>query len=88
MLYNTIFSKLNLLLVILYLQNQKNYIEIQKGTIPLIISVPHGGILECENIPKRSHGILGTDGRTIEIAKILMKRIKFKFKKQNLEKVS
>ena len=66
--------------------NLNDYIEIQKGTIPLIISVAHGGTLECENIPKRSHGILGTDGRTIEIAKILMERIKVKFKKQNLEK--
>ncbi len=63
----------------------KDYVEFQKGTIPLIISVPHGGTLECENIPKRLQGILGTDGRTIEIAKMLIERIKMKFKKQNLE---
>ncbi len=65
--------------------NLKDYLEFQKGTIPLIISVPHGGKLESENIPKRSQGILGIDGRTIEIAKILIKRIKMKFKEQNLE---
>jgi len=67
------------------LLDQKNYIEIQKGNIPLIISVPHGGALECENIPKRSQGILGRDGRTIEIAKILVERINLLLKKQNLE---
>ncbi|MHA2282815.1 MAG: hypothetical protein ACXAC5_18395 [Promethearchaeota archaeon] len=65
--------------------NTKDYVEFQKGTLPLIISVPHGGTLECENIPKRSQGILGIDGRTIEIAKILIEKIKLKFKEQNLE---
>ena len=55
--------------------NLKDYVEFQKGTVPLIISVPHGGSLECENIPKRSLGILGIDGMTIELAKILLERI-------------
>ncbi|MHA1988768.1 MAG: hypothetical protein ACW98D_19265, partial [Promethearchaeota archaeon] len=65
--------------------NLKEYVEFQKGTLPLIISVPHGGTLECENIPRRSQGILGIDGKTIEIAKMLMKKITMKFKEQNLE---
>jgi len=65
--------------------NLKDYVEFQKGTIPLIISVPHGGTLECENIPKRSNGILGIDGKTIEIAKKLMELIRTNFREQNLE---
>jgi len=65
--------------------NLKDYVEFQKGTIPLIISVPHGGTLECENIPKRSNGILGIDGKTIEIAKKLMELIKTNFREQDLE---
>jgi len=64
--------------------NLKDYVEFQKGTIPLIISVPHGGTLECENIPKRSNGILGIDGKTIEFAKKLMELIKTNFKEQDL----
>lgn len=63
----------------------QDYLEFQKGTIPLIISVPHGGTLECENIPKRSHGILGIDGKTVEIAKKLMGLIRANFREQNLE---
>ena len=63
----------------------QDYLEFQKGTIPLIISVPHGGILECENIPKRSHGILGIDGKTVEIAKKLMRLIRANFRAQNLK---
>jgi len=63
----------------------QDYLEFQKGTIPLIISVPHGGTLECENIPKRSHGILGIDGKTVEIARKLMGLIRVNFRAQNLK---
>ncbi|MFX1453985.1 MAG: hypothetical protein ACFFDB_01285, partial [Promethearchaeota archaeon] len=66
------------------MQNLTDFIEFQKGTIPLIISVPHGGVLECANIPKRSQGILGIDGNTIEIAKILVQGLKMKFITQNI----
>lgn len=65
--------------------NLKDYVEFQKGTIPIIISVPHGGTSECENIPKRSNGILGIDGKTIEIAKKLIELIKTNFREQSLE---
>ncbi len=65
--------------------NLKDCVEFQKGTLPLIISVPHGGTLECEKIPKRSQGILGIDGRTIEIAKMLIESIKSKYKEHGLE---
>ena len=64
--------------------NLKEYVEFQKGSIPLIISVPHGGALECDNIQKRINGILGIDGKTIEIAKKLMERIKTNFREQDL----
>ena len=46
----------------------ENYIRYKRGAIPLIISVPHGGSLECETIPKRKSGILGIDKGTIELA--------------------
>ena len=64
--------------------NLKEYVEFQKGSIPLIISVPHGGALECDNIQKRINGIFGIDGKTIEIAKKLMERIKTNFREQDL----
>ena len=49
--------------------NFKEYIEYEIGTIPLIISVPHGGMLECKDIPKRLTGVLGIDKGTIELSK-------------------
>ncbi|MFW9881924.1 MAG: hypothetical protein ACFFG0_53350 [Candidatus Thorarchaeota archaeon] len=60
-----------------------DYIEFYKGNIPLILSVPHGGTLECENIPKRSSGILGIDGKTIEIVKELIVLVQIIFKHHN-----
>lgn len=64
--------------------NLIEYVEFQKGNIPLILSVPHGGTLECESIPKRIQGIMGVDGRTTEIAKDIIELIKTSAKNQNL----
>lgn len=51
----------------------QNYIEYEKGTIPLVISVPHGGKLECSELPKRIKGIFGIDKGTIDLAKDFIK---------------
>jgi len=55
--------------------NFKEYVEYEKGTIPLVISVPHGGMMECEEIPKRLTGVLGVDKGTIELTRELIKYI-------------
>ncbi len=57
----------------------KEYIEFEKGNIPLILSVPHGGLLKCDSIPHRTEGVLGIDKGTIELAKDLMKQINLNF---------
>ncbi len=59
-----------------------DYIEFEEGSIPLIISVPHGGILECENIPQRSTGVFGIDKGTIEFSKEFIELISLKFKNE------
>ncbi|MFX1487756.1 MAG: hypothetical protein ACFFBI_01320 [Promethearchaeota archaeon] len=61
------------------------YIEFQKGNIPLVLSVPHGGRLEFNNIPRRTKGILGVDGRTISITKKFISLLKDKFKEHDSE---
>jgi len=63
----------------------KDYIEFEQGSIPLVISVPHGGILECETIPQRSTGVFGIDRGTIEFSKTLIELICLKFKKESSE---
>ena len=51
------------------------YIELNHGSIPLILSVPHGGELICEEIPTRSSGIRGIDKNTIFLAQDLIRQI-------------
>lgn len=52
------------------------YITFEKGSIPVILSVPHGGTLECESVPKRLNGILGIDKGTIQFTQQLISYIK------------
>ena len=49
----------------------EKYIKFERGSLPLIISVPHGGTLEIKGIPNRSQGVLGIDKATIELAQEL-----------------
>jgi len=60
----------------------KDYIEYNRGSIPLIISVPHGGATKYDHIPRRTNGIHGIDKDTIKLARELIEKIKnvFKFK--------
>lgn len=48
-----------------------NYTEYDKGTLPIIISVPHGGSLTPSTIPDRTCNspTLVTDGYTISLAR-------------------
>ena len=57
--------------------NHKDYIEFKNGNIPLVVSVPHGGMLECNDIPKRLTGILGIDKGTIELTRDIIDNLKF-----------
>jgi len=58
------------------MESLNKYIQHKKGTIPLILSVPHGGELKCEEIPTRSIGIRGVDKNTIFLAQDLIQQIK------------
>ncbi|MFX0071464.1 MAG: N-formylglutamate amidohydrolase [Candidatus Hermodarchaeota archaeon] len=62
------------------MDNLGKYIKYKKGSIPLILSVPHGGTLECKEIPKRVEGIFGIDKNTISVAHEFIKYIE-KFSK-------
>jgi N-formylglutamate amidohydrolase len=56
----------------------KKYIKFQKGNIPLIISIPHGGTVKLKEIPKRKNGVIGIDKATIELGKDLITKIEQK----------
>ena len=62
-----------------------NYITSGQGSIPLIISVPHGGSFMVEGIPDRVDGIHGIDRNTVDIACYLGDKINklFNLNKEN-----
>jgi len=62
----------------------RNYIDFKEGNIPLILSVPHGGILECDSIPQRINGVLGIDKGTIKLSKNLIEQIGRNFEEEQL----
>jgi len=61
------------------------FVEYKEGNISLIVSVPHGGILECNSLPERKTGVLGIDKGTIEFSKNFIDQISQKFKEEFLE---
>lgn len=61
------------------------FVEYKEGNIPLIVSVPHGGILEFNSLPERKTGVLGIDKGTIEFSKNFIDQISQKFKDEILK---
>lgn len=48
---------------------RRQYVEYVPGTLPLVISAPHGGRLEPEEIAPRTYGAQVTDINTMEMAR-------------------
>lgn len=53
----------------------EKYFKYQYGDLPIILSVPHGGVQKIKDIPKRTKGILGIDKGTIELTFKLIKYV-------------
>lgn len=76
---NKIHSKLLIILLLLgvrtlvgqVIYGTNNYVEYHVGTLPIVISVPHGGLVAPAGIPDRTcnNPTLGTDSNTIDLAK-------------------
>jgi hypothetical protein len=53
----------------------KEYIEYIPGTLPLIISAPHGGALKPEDMRNRTTGKTDKDGNTQELARLISEEL-------------
>ena len=67
------------------MEDLSKYIIHKKGSMPLILSVPHGGEEICKEIPSRSTGILGIDKNTISLAQELIDHIQNTYRDRNYQ---
>lgn len=59
--------------------NSKDYLLIQEGNLPLIITVSHGGSKDIPDYQVRQSGVIKKDIKTLEFAKELSEELKQKF---------
>ena len=53
----------------------EEYIEVLPGTLPIILTVPHGGILKPDNVLARRYGVTGIDSNTIPLAELITEEL-------------
>ena len=58
--------------------NYQKYFEIGTGSVPIILSCPHGGLLKPEIIPNRSNGVTLSDKKTYVISKEIIKKLEIR----------
>lgn len=50
---------------------RNGYVDYEAGSLPIVISAPHGGRLEPSEIPGRTFGVTGSDRNTDQVAEAL-----------------
>ncbi len=59
----------------LHAQTLEQLIEVRTGTLPIILTVPHGGALKPENVLARRYGVTGTDSNTIPLSEMIIEEL-------------
>src|SRR4051812_11124139 len=52
-----------------------DFILVQPGNLPLILTAPHGGSATVPGVPPRTSGIVGRDAHTLELTQEVAARI-------------
>jgi len=57
----------------------EEYIEVRPGTLPIILTVPHGGTLKPDNVLARRYGVTGIDSNTISLAELIIEELEARY---------
>ncbi|MBB5034183.1 hypothetical protein [Prosthecobacter vanneervenii] len=57
----------------------ETYIEVRHGTLPIVLTVPHGGSLKPANVLARRYGVTGTDSNTIPLAEMIIEELESRY---------
>lgn len=60
-------------------QSVEQFIEVRTGTLPIILTVPHGGGLKPENVLARRYGVTGTDSNTIPLSELIIEELESRY---------
>lgn len=60
---------------LLHAQSLEQLVEVRTGTLPVILTVPHGGSLRPDNILARRYGVTGTDSNTLPLAEMIIEEL-------------
>lgn len=54
-------------------------IEVRSGTLPVILTVPHGGTLKPANILERRYGVTGMDSNTAPLSEMIIEELQRRY---------
>lgn len=57
----------------------EKYIEVRSGTLPIILTVPHGGTLKPENVLARRYGVTGIDSNTAPLSEMIIEELQSRY---------
>ena len=58
---------------------REEYVEYHSGSLPIILSAPHGGWIDPSEIPDRTQGITQIDTNTYQLTKMIMDTLTIRF---------
>ncbi|MDZ4401688.1 hypothetical protein [Prosthecobacter sp.] len=54
-------------------------IEVRSGTLPIILTVPHGGTLKPDNVLARRYGVTGMDANTAPLSEMIIEELQARY---------
>ncbi len=60
-------------------QSLEQLVEVRTGTLPIILTVPHGGALRPDNILARRYGVTGTDSNTLPLSEMIIQELEARY---------
>ena len=54
-------------------------IEVRSGTLPIILTVPHGGTLKPDNVLARRYGVTGMDANTAPLSEMIIEELETRY---------
>lgn len=75
----SIFLLLLLTVSCLRSETLEQLIEVRPGTLPIVLTVPHGGTLKPANMLARRYGVVGIDANTVPLSEMIIEELEARY---------